>query len=84
MLLQDKSINLLGITVPTGDGWRNEEIAHMLKLLQIARRADVPAITRMRLESRSTCDSIRRPPRSYSNSPGTGLSRYRSTPRVPR
>lgn len=42
MLLQDKSINLLGITVVTGDGWRNEEVAHMLRLLQIAHRSSVP------------------------------------------
>lgn len=42
MLLQDKDINLLGITVVTGDGWRNEEVAHMLRALQIAHRTDVP------------------------------------------
>ena len=42
MLLQDRSINLLGITVVTGDGWRDEEVAHMLRLLQIAHRASVP------------------------------------------
>ena len=42
MLLQDRSINLLGITVPTGDGWRNEEVAHILRALQIAHRASVP------------------------------------------
>ncbi len=41
MLAQDKSINLLGITVPTGDGWRNEEVAHILRALQIAHRASV-------------------------------------------
>ncbi len=42
MLLQDQDVNLLGITVVTGDGWRNEEVAHMLRLLQIAHRASVP------------------------------------------
>jgi purine nucleosidase len=42
MLLQDKDVNLLGITVVTGDGWRDEEVAHMLRLLQIAHRASVP------------------------------------------
>ena len=42
MLLQDRSIELLGITVPTGDGWRNEEVAHILRALQIAHRASVP------------------------------------------
>ena len=42
MLLQDRSINLLGITVVTGDGWRDEEVAHMLRLLEIAHRTTVP------------------------------------------
>ncbi len=41
MLLQDKDVNLLGVTVVTGDGWRNEEVAHLLRLLQIAHRASV-------------------------------------------
>ena len=42
MLLQDRSIHLLGITVPTGDGWRNEEVAHILRALQIAHRTPLP------------------------------------------
>ena len=42
MLAQDKSVDLLGITVPTGDGWRNEEVAHVLRALQIAHRASIP------------------------------------------
>ncbi len=42
MLAQDKSIDLLGITVPTGDGWRNEEVAHVLRALQIAHRGSIP------------------------------------------
>ena len=41
MLLQDKDVNLLGVTVVTGDGWRNEEVAHLLRLLQIAHRTSV-------------------------------------------
>ncbi len=39
MLAQDKAINLLGIAVPTGDGWQPEEVAHVLRALQIAHRA---------------------------------------------
>jgi purine nucleosidase len=42
MLAEDRSIDLLGITVPTGDGWRNEEVAHVLRALQIAHRASIP------------------------------------------
>jgi purine nucleosidase len=42
MLLQDKDVNLLGVTVVTGDGWRDEEVAHLLRLLEIAHRTSVP------------------------------------------
>ena len=33
---------MLGIAVVTGDGWRDEEVAHMLRLLEIIGRTDIP------------------------------------------
>jgi purine nucleosidase len=42
LLLQSPDVEVLGITIPTGDGWRDEEVAHTLRLLEIARRTDVP------------------------------------------
>jgi hypothetical protein len=33
MLAEDKRIPLPGISFPTGDGWRNEELAHVLRAL---------------------------------------------------
>jgi purine nucleosidase len=42
MLLQAKDVELLGITIPTGDGWRDEEVSNTLRLLEIAKRTDVP------------------------------------------
>ena len=41
MLLQSGDVDVLGITVPSGDGWRDEEVSHALRLLEIARRTDV-------------------------------------------
>jgi purine nucleosidase len=41
MLLQAGDVDVLGITVPSGDGWRDEEVSHTLRLLEIARRAEV-------------------------------------------
>lgn len=41
MLMQDRDIDLLGICVVTGDGWRNEEVSHTLRLLEIARRTAI-------------------------------------------
>jgi inosine-uridine nucleoside N-ribohydrolase len=44
MLLQSRDVEVLGITVPSGDGWREEEVSHMLRLLEIAHRAEVPVV----------------------------------------
>src|SRR5882672_1879552 len=35
----------IGITVVSGDGWRDEEVDHTLRLLEIAERTDVPVIS---------------------------------------
>lgn len=42
MLLQAKDVEVLGITIPSGDGWRDEEVSHALRLLEVAKRTDVP------------------------------------------
>jgi len=41
MLLQAADIDVLGITVTSGDGWRDENVAHTLRMLEIAQRTDV-------------------------------------------
>jgi purine nucleosidase len=41
MLMQDRDIDLLGICVVTGDGWRDEEVSHALRLLEIAHRTSI-------------------------------------------
>jgi purine nucleosidase len=42
MLMQDRDVNLLGISVVTGDGWRDEEVSHTLRMLEIAHRTEIP------------------------------------------
>lgn len=42
MLLQAKDVEVLGITIPTGDGWRDEEVSNTLRLLEIAGRTEIP------------------------------------------
>jgi purine nucleosidase len=41
VFLQSPDVDLLGITVVTGDGWRDEEVAHTLRLLEILGRTDI-------------------------------------------
>jgi purine nucleosidase len=42
MLLQSDNIDVLGVTVATGNGWLKQETADVLKLLELIERPDVP------------------------------------------
>jgi purine nucleosidase len=42
LFLQSPRVRVLGITVMTGDGWRDEEVAHALRLLELVGHTDVP------------------------------------------
>ncbi len=43
-LLNSPQTQVLGITVVTGDGWRDEEVTHTLRLLEIIGRTDIPVV----------------------------------------
>ncbi|MGC1967801.1 MAG: nucleoside hydrolase, partial [Candidatus Acidiferrales bacterium] len=42
MFLQSPNVQTLGITVVSGDMWRDEEIAHTLRMLEITGHKDIP------------------------------------------
>jgi purine nucleosidase len=42
MMLQAESIDLLGITLVTGDAWMKQEMAYTLRLLEMMGRAEIP------------------------------------------
>lgn len=44
MLVQSPQVEVLGVTVVSGDQWRDEEVAHTLRLLEIMGRTDIPVI----------------------------------------
>jgi purine nucleosidase len=44
LLIQSKNVEVLGITVVSGDQWRDEEVAHTLRLLEIIGRTDIPVM----------------------------------------
>ena len=44
MLVQSPQVEVLGITVVSGDAWRDEEVAHALRLLEIMGRTDIPVM----------------------------------------
>jgi purine nucleosidase len=42
LFLQSPEVEPLGITIVSGDQWRDEEVAHTLRMLEIIGRSDVP------------------------------------------
>lgn len=44
VLVNSPDTEVLGITVVTGDGWRDEEVQHTLRLLEIIGRTDIPVV----------------------------------------
>src|SRR5467141_4361269 len=43
-LIQSPQVEVLGITVVSGNLWRDEEVAHALRLLEIIGRTDIPVL----------------------------------------
>ena len=44
VLAQSSQVEVLGATVVSGDQWRDEEVAHTLRLLEIIGRTDIPVV----------------------------------------
>ncbi|HTR80791.1 MAG TPA: nucleoside hydrolase [Bacteroidota bacterium] len=44
VLLQSHDVEVLGITIVTGDAWRDEEVQHTLRMLELIGRSDVPVV----------------------------------------
>jgi len=43
-LIQSPKVQVLGITVVSGNQWRDEEVAHTLRLLELIGRTDIPVV----------------------------------------
>ena len=44
VMIQSPQVEVLGITVVSGDQWRDEEVVHTLRLLEIIGRTDIPVV----------------------------------------
>jgi purine nucleosidase len=44
LLIRSPQVEVLGITVASGDQWRDEEVEHTLRLLEIMGRTDIPVM----------------------------------------
>jgi purine nucleosidase len=43
-IVNSPKVDVLGITVVTGDAWRDEEVQHTLRLMEIIGRTDIPVV----------------------------------------
>src|ERR1700753_2327141 len=43
-LLLSPNVDVLGLTMVTGNAWRDEEVAHSLRMLELIGRTDVPVV----------------------------------------
>jgi purine nucleosidase len=44
LMIQSPQVEVLGATVVSGDQWRDEEVAHTLRVLEIIGRTDIPVV----------------------------------------
>src|ERR1700728_290656 len=44
VMIQSPQVEVLGITIVSGDQWRDEEVAHTLRMLEIIGRTDIPVV----------------------------------------
>src|SRR5512132_756846 len=44
VMIQSPAVDVLGITVVSGNQWRDEEVARTLRLLEIIGRTDIPVM----------------------------------------
>src|SRR5438552_16868923 len=45
VFIEAPNVEVLGITVVTGDAWRDEEVAHSLRPLELIGRPDIPVVS---------------------------------------
>jgi len=44
LVIQSADVEVVGITIESGDGWQKESVAHTLRLLELIGRTDIPVV----------------------------------------
>ena len=60
MVLQSPDVEVVGITIESGDGWQKENTAHALRLLELIGRTEVPVVPGATYPLINTEESTRR------------------------
>lgn len=68
LLLQARNIQVMGVTVVTGDGWLKQETANALKILEMEGRSDIPVYMGAELPLVQSRDTLLRLTQMYGGS----------------
>ncbi len=60
LVIQSPDVEVLGITIESGDGWCAENVAHTLRLLEIIGRPDIPVLAGATFPLVNTAEETRR------------------------
>jgi inosine-uridine nucleoside N-ribohydrolase len=44
MVVQSPDVEVIGITIESGDGWQKENVAHTLRMMELIGRTDIPVV----------------------------------------
>jgi len=44
MVVQSPDVEVVGVTIESGDGWQKENVAHTLRMLELVGRTDIPVL----------------------------------------
>jgi len=44
MIVQAPGVDVVGVTIESGDGWQKENVAHTLRMLELIGRTDIPVV----------------------------------------
>ncbi|HEY1111283.1 MAG TPA: nucleoside hydrolase, partial [Opitutaceae bacterium] len=72
MVLQAPDVEVLGITVVSGDGWVKENVSHVLRMLELIGRPEIPVVTGATYPLLNTQESTRRWEALYGKLPYKG------------
>lgn len=59
MVLQAPDVEVLGITVESGDGWQKENVAQVLRMLELVGRTDVPVFVGATFPLKNSAEATR-------------------------
>ena len=72
MVIEAPNVDVLGITIESGDGWQKENVAHTLRMLELIGKSDIPVVPGATFPLVNSEEETRRWERLYGKLPYKG------------